>query len=125
MPKFYVACGSQTLVINAPSPELAAMRLIDEALAAHLWIYEDTKLTGQQRRDHIVLEALLHLGATISVSERGINASEAGQFELPGLLEQWHRLMTSLSRLFVAAGLAPQRVLPRVLESSFVPRAPR
>ena len=44
MSKFYVVCGSQNLVVTAPSAKHAALRLLDEALAAHLWVYEDAGL---------------------------------------------------------------------------------
>ncbi|MGV3483397.1 MAG: hypothetical protein ACO1RT_03135 [Planctomycetaceae bacterium] len=125
MSKFYVVCGSQSLVMNAPTAEHAAMRLLDEVMAAHVWIYDDADLTDQDRRDHLVLEALLHLGSSVDVSERGLGHSEAGRFEVPELLEQWHRLMTGISRLFIAAGLAPRRVLPELIGSSAAPHYPR
>ena len=125
MSKFYVVCGSQSLVITAPTAEHAAMRLLDEALAAHVWIYDDSDLSEQDRRDHLVLEALLHLGSAVVVSERGLGHCDAGRFEVPELLEQWHRLMTGISRLFVAAGLAPRRVLPESIEIQHLPHRPR
>ena len=125
MSKFYVVCGSQSLVIAAPTAEHAALRLIDEAMAAHVWIYDDAGLSEQDRRDHLVLEALLHLGSCVAVSERGLGNGDAGTFEVPELIEQWHSLMTGISRLFVAAGLAPRRVLPETIESTSAPRAPR
>ena len=55
MSKFYVICGSQNLVVTAPSAKHAALRLLDEALGAHLWIYEDAGLAEQDRHDHLVL----------------------------------------------------------------------
>ncbi len=114
MPKFYVACGSQNLVVASDSAEQAAFRLVDEALAQHIWIYEDTRLSEQDRHDHLVLEALLHLGTTIRVSERGSGRDEAGQFGVPELINQWHRLMTSLARVLSDAGLDSDRCLPTV-----------
>jgi hypothetical protein len=112
MSKFYVVCGSQSLIITAPTAEHAAMRLMDEVMAAHVWIYDDAELSELDRRDHLVLEALLHLGSCVHVSERGLGHSDVGKFGVPELIEQWHRLMTGISRLFIAAGLAPRRVLP-------------
>jgi len=127
MSKFYATCGSQTLIIVAATAEHAAMRLIDEAMGAHVWIYDDAELNEQDRRDHLVLEALLHLGTSVMISERGFNRCEAGQFDVPELLEQWHRLMTGLARLFSAAGLAPRRITPVAIEAtvSNVRRHPR
>lgn len=110
MPKFYVTCGCQHLVIQAESAEMGAMRLLDELLGEHVWIYDDAGLTEADRRDHMVLEALLHLGSRILVSERGLGRGEAGIFDVPEMLERWDRLMTAVSRLFLAAGLAPRRI---------------
>jgi hypothetical protein len=125
MSKFYATCGSQCLIITAPTAEHAAMRLIDEAMGSHMWIYDDADLSEQDRRDHLILEALLHLGTSVKISERGFNRSEAGEFEVPEMLEQWHRLMTGISRLFVAAGLVPRRVMPQVSADANVPKHPR
>jgi hypothetical protein len=125
MSKFYVVCGSQSLVVTAPTAQHAAMRLMDEAMAAHVWIYDDADLSEQDRRDHLVLEALLHLGSSIEVSERGVGHCDAGKFGVPELLEQWHRLMTGISRLFVAAGLVPRRVMPDPIEFANRPKHPR
>jgi len=125
MSKFYATCGSQSLIITAPTAEHAAMRLIDETMGAHVWIYDDADLSEQDCRDHLILEALLHLGTSVMISERGFNRCEAGEFEVPELLEQWHRLMTGLSRLFLAAGLAPRRIMPEVVDSHVEPKHPR
>lgn len=118
MSKYYATCGSHSLVVTAPNAEQAAMRLLDEVLGSHIWIYDDSSLNEQQRRDHLVLEALLHLAPEVAVSEIGIHRNEAGEFGVPHLLEDWHRLMTAVSRLFVAAGLKPARVLPKLSHGS-------
>ncbi len=100
MTKYYVTCGNQQLVLAAMSAEDAANRMIDNALSIHVWIYEDSNLTEAMRRDHLVLEALLTLAPTVMVSERGFGRSEAGLFELPEMIQQWHKLMTVLSQMF-------------------------
>jgi hypothetical protein len=125
MSKFYATCGSQSLIITAPTAEHAAMRLIDEVMSAHVWIYDDADLSEQDRRDHLILEALLHLGTSVMISERGFNRGEAGEFEVPELLEQWHRLMTGISRLFLAAGLVPRRVMPESIDNRIGNKHPR
>lgn len=109
MPKYYVVSGSHRLVIDAVSPAAAAMALIDRQLAPQLWIYDDRELSDRERRDHLAIEALLSLASTVSVSERGPNRDEAGMFEVPLLLDRWHRLMERLSELYRAAGLPPRR----------------
>lgn len=123
MPKFYATCGSQSLILDADTADQAAMRLIDEVMSAHIWIYEDADLSQQDRRDHLILEALLHLEAVISVSERGVGRTEAGQFGVPEMLDQWHRLMSAISRALSSAGIAPGRVLPEATDST--PRSDR
>lgn len=125
MAKFYATCGSQSLTITAPTAQFAAMRLIDEAMAAHVWIYDDATISESDRRDHLVLEALLHLSPAVHVSERGLGNSEAGEFGVPELLDQWHRLMTGLSAMTIAIGLTARRVLPDELDQNNGPSNPR
>lgn len=125
MAKFYATCGSQTLTISAPTAQFAAMRLIDEAMAAHVWIYDDNDLSEQVRRDHLVLEALLHLDATVRVSQRGLGRDDAGEFGVPEILDEWHRLMMGLSQMTIAVGLTERRVLPPEIDTSSGPHNPR
>lgn len=125
MAKFYATCGSQSLTLTAPTAQFAAMRLIDEALSAHVWIYDDASISESDRRDHVVLEALLHLGPTIRVSQRGLGRSEAGEFGVPELLDQWHRLMTGLTAMTLAVGLQGRRLLPNQVDQPNGPNNPR
>lgn len=125
MSKYYVVCGSQNLVVTAASAKQAALRLLDEALSAHLWIYEDIGLGEQDRYDHLVLEALMHLGTTMRVSERGLGNGEAGNFGVPEMLTEWHKLMTGISRLLVGAGLDRSRALPKSVGQKLGPKNPR
>jgi hypothetical protein len=125
MPKFYVACGSVEWIVEAESARQAAMRLMDEVLGSHIWIYDDAALSEQDRRDHLVIETLLHLGTEVRVSQRGSQRCDAGVFGVPELLDDWDRMMTAVSRLFVAAGLSPRRVLPAPPTSAADPRMPR
>ncbi len=125
MAKYYATCGSQTLTITAPNAQFAAMRLIDEALATHIWIYEDAQLSEQDRRDHLVLEALLHLGSSVQVSELGVGRDDAGEFGVPELIDEWHRLMTGLSQMVLTVGLSQRRVLPAISGKVRGPSNPR
>ncbi|QDV22317.1 hypothetical protein [Aureliella helgolandensis] len=125
MSKFYATCGSHTLTISAPSARHAAMRLIDEVMAAHIWIYDDADLSEQDRRDHVVLEALLHLSTVVSVSEIGAGRREAGAFEVPQMIDEWHRLMTGISRMLTSSGIDAGRVLPELPTEVLGPQQPR
>ncbi len=125
MAKFYATCGSQTLTIDAPTAQFAAMRLIDEAMGAHVWIYDDATISESDRRDHLVLEALLHLSPAVCVSQRGLGRSDSGQFGVPELIDHWHRLMTGLSAMTLSVGLTRRRVLPDFIEEDNGPSHPR
>ena len=125
MAKYYASCGSQTLTISAPTAQFAAMRLIDEAMAAHVWIYDDANLSEQVRRDHLVLEALLHLGAKVCVSQRGPGRTDDGAVGVPERLDQGHMLMMGLSKMTISVGLTGRNVLPPAIDTTNSPNKPR
>lgn len=108
MSKFYVQCGSRNVVVEAIDREAAAMHLIDIAMQAHVWIYDDADLTDGDRHAHLAIEALLTLAPEIRVSEQGMDRVDASALGTPEVLRQWHQTMASLSRLFRSAGLAPK-----------------
>ena len=108
MPKYYVQCGPIQTVLLADSVEHAALCALDLTLQNHLWIYDDPGLGEQDRHDHLMLEALMHLDVTVRVSERGFDRPDAFLVGTPEVVENWHALMVGMSRLFVAAGLPPR-----------------
>ena len=108
MAKFYIQCGSIEVVLTADSVEQAALSALDRSLQQHLWIYDDEGLSEEDRRMHLMLEALLHLAPTIKISEKGFDRPDASQVGTPETVEHWHQLMVGMNRLFVAAGLAPR-----------------
>lgn len=108
MPKFYVQCGPHAVVLSADSPESAALAALDRTLQHHGWIYTDPGLDDQQCRDHLVLEALLHLDPQIRISERGFDRPDAQQIGTPETVQQWHALMVAVHRLCWAAGFSPR-----------------
>ncbi|MEC8473146.1 MAG: hypothetical protein VXZ38_00725 [Planctomycetota bacterium] len=111
MSKFYVESGSVRQVLDAESIEMAALSLIDLVMKAHVWIYDDSSLSDDVRRDHLMVEALCCLDATITISEIGFERGDAAVRGTPEMVDEWHLLMTRLSDLYVAAGLPP-RALP-------------
>jgi hypothetical protein len=108
MAKFYVQCGSIEVVLTADSVEQAALSALDRSLAQHLWIYDDQGLTDEERRLHLMLEALLHLSPTVKISEQGFDRDDVFHVGTPETVDHWHKLMVGMNRLFVAAGLAPR-----------------
>ncbi|MCC9642197.1 hypothetical protein LOC71_07920 [Rhodopirellula sp. JC740] len=110
MAKFYVQCGPRSLVIDAMDADAAAMHLVDLAMQPHLWIYDDEGLTDSDRHGHVMLEALLHMGTEIRVSEIGFHRSDAQSFGTPDTVHQWHQTMVGLARLMMAAGLASRPI---------------
>jgi hypothetical protein len=108
MSKFYVQCGPIEIVLAADSVDQAAMAVIDRALQPHLWIYDDGELSELERRDHLMIEALVHLDPEIRISERGFDRPDSVFIGTPETVERWHKLMTGINRMLVAAGLAPR-----------------
>ncbi len=128
MAKFYVQCGPVRTILTADAVDQAAFAAMDKALGVHLWIYDDEGLSEADCRDHLMLEALLHLDPSIRVSEQGFDRDDAVLVGTPDFIDRWHKLMVGMSRLFVAAGLPPRPmtavagVLPA---ASIAPRLPR
>src|SRR6056297_3069819 len=105
MPKFYVQCGPVRSILEADSPDHAALVALDRTLQTHGWMYDDPGLTERDRHAHLMLEALLHLDSSVRVSERGFDRHDAAEIGTPETVELWHALMEGASRLFQAAGL--------------------
>ena len=108
MSKYYVQCGPIQTILTADSVEQAAMASLDRTLQSHLWIYDDPDLSRQDCRDHLMLEALLHLEPMIRVSDRGFDRADAQLVGAPETIDRWHRLMVGMNQLFIAAGIAPR-----------------
>ncbi len=129
MSKFYVQCGPIQAILEADSVEQAALSGLDRTLQNHLWIYDDPGLSEQDRRNHLMLEALLHLEPVVRISEQGFNRIDAHLVGTPETIDNWHRLMVGMNRLFIAAGLPP-RTMSAVAasptpEAATLPRRPR
>ena len=110
MSKYYVQCGPIHAIIVSSSVEQACLEALDELLQNHLWIYDDPDLSSGDCRNHLMLEALVHLDPSIRVSEQGFDRSDASLYGTPEIIDRWHRLMAGMNRLFVAAGLPPRNM---------------
>lgn len=108
MSKYYVQCGRRSVIVQAVDSEAAAMHLLDIAMQAQVWIYDDAGLSDGDRHAHLAIEALLTLAPEIRVSEQGLGRADAGTYGTPEILLLWHQTMVGLSRLFRSAGLAPK-----------------
>lgn len=108
MPKYYVQCGPVSIVLTASCAESAALAALDRSLQEHVWIYDDAGLSNHDRRTHLMLESLLHLAPTIRISEKGFQSQDYFELGTPETIDQWHRLMEGMNRLFMAAGLPPR-----------------
>lgn len=105
MDKFYVQCGPVEVVLLAEDAGSAAVAGIQRKLDAHLWIYDEPTLSDNDRRDHLMVEALLHLSPSIRVSRRGFDSDQFERFGTPETVLSYHRLMTGMRELFAAAGV--------------------
>lgn len=110
MAKFYVQCGPIETVLIADSAEQAAMAAINRSLQSHLWIYDDPDMHEADCRDHLMLEALLHLAPSLLVSEQGFDRSDAIQIGTPDTILLWHKLMISVQRMLAVHGLPPRNI---------------
>ena len=100
MSKFYVQCGPIQTILEADSVEQAALSGLDRTLQNHLWIYDDPGLSEQDRRNHLMLEALLHLEPVVRISEQGFNRTDAHLVGTPETIDNWHRLMVGMKMSF-------------------------
>ncbi|MGB7327829.1 MAG: hypothetical protein WBD31_23335 [Rubripirellula sp.] len=122
MAKYYVQCGPLQVVLVADTVRQATIAAIDKSLRVHAWIYDDAELSNQDCRDHLMIEALLHLDPTMQVSEKGFGRTDAMLVGTPEAIEAWHNLMVGMNRLFIAAGLAPRTmasIAGKVIEDDF------
>ena len=125
MAKYYLQCGSNRQIRSAASAQQAALSFMDLVLQAHLWIYDDPALTESDCRDHLMMEALLHLEPTIRVSQRGYDRQDAQLVGTPETIQQWHSLMVAVTRLLVDAGLGSRNVSSVASLTSHRTRLPR
>ena len=123
MSKYYVQCGPIRAIVVSASMEQASLEALNESLQNHLWIYDDPGLSNGDCRNHLMLEALVHLDPSIRVSEQGFDRSDASLFGTPEIIDRWHRLMTGMNRLFVAAGLPPRTMQAVAGVAGSVPHA--
>ena len=128
MAKYYVQCGSIRQIRSADCQQQAAVSLVDEALQAHLWIYDDPTISDDDCRDHLMMEALLHLDSVIRVSEKGFDRVDAELVGTPETIQHWHALMVAVAKLLVEAGLRSRSVssvATTETTSAQIPRLPR
>lgn len=130
MAKYYVQCGPIQVIISADSVDSAALAALDQNLQSHVWIYDDRQLTDQDCRDHLMLEALMHLDPAIRISEQGFDRVDAAYVGTPETVDAWHGLMMGMQKLFVTAGLSRRTMSdvagsPGDAESRIVCRRPR
>ena len=129
MAKYYVQCGSIRQVLTAESTDQAALAVVDIALQPHLWIYDDPALSEIDCRDHLMVEALLHLDAAIRVSQQGFDRQDAELVGTPETIQQWHALIVAVTKIFVDAGLVSRDVSSVASTGadliSAIPRLPR
>lgn len=129
MAKFYVQCGCSRGIVDSDDPQQAALALVDLLVQPHVWVYEDPSMNPSACRDHLLIEALLHLEPTIKVSERGFDRIDAQLVPTSETMDQWHALMVAASKLLSDAGLVTRDIAsvasvgPQT--STSLPRLPR
>lgn len=77
MAKFYVCSGELNEIVIAQDAESAALEALDRFFAEMTWVFDDPTLSDNERRDHFAVEALMRLGSTVQVSQRGFRDEPA------------------------------------------------
>ena len=75
-----------------------------------------------------MLEALMHLDSCVRVSEQGFDREDSELVGTPETIAHWHQLIQSVTRMFVASGLAHRSVQTLAAlggEREVTPRLPR
>ncbi len=99
MAKYYVQSGCVKMVMDASDVTGAALWAAHAKLAELSFIYEGDEFTEEEQIDQVLMQALIELEPTISVSEKGFNRSDAVQLETYDIAMQWHQLAKALTRL--------------------------
>ncbi len=99
MAKYYVQSGSVKVVMDAKDVTGAALWAIHSKLAELSFIYEGDEFTEEEQVDQVLMQALIELDPTITVSELGFNRADAVFLETYEIAMQWHQLAKALTRL--------------------------
>jgi len=117
MPKYYIQSGTVSFIVSACDPEGAALWAMHRAMDEKICDYEDEIMDSvadplslpideseiQGVPEAIPYEAMLNglamFSENISVSERGLGHSEAGELETEEIFHQWRQLMQAVDRL--------------------------
>lgn len=99
MAKYYVQSGSVKMVMDASDVSGAALWAAHSKLGELSFMYENDEFTEDERIDQVMMQALIELEPTITVSELGFNRADAVHLETYDIAMQWHQLAQALNRL--------------------------
>ncbi len=99
MAKYYVQSGNVRTVISADDAEKAALWVVHRAMQQVIPVYEDEELTPNQKGEAAVIQGIMVLGNSVSISEIGFDRCDSEQRDTFELVIQWHQLMVALARL--------------------------
>lgn len=99
MAKYYVQSGSVKMVMDASDVGGAALWAVHSSLSELSFIYENDEFTEDERVDQVMMQALIELEPTITVSELGFNRADSVHLETYEVAMQWHQLAQAMKRL--------------------------
>ena len=99
MAKYYVTCGSFRYLTTAADAGGAALWAVHQFLHSQTTMHDvDWSSPDTIDRDDVI-EAMLRLAGTISVSEIGFGRAEVAQLDTVDVLNEWNQLVLAISRL--------------------------
>lgn len=93
MPKFYVQSGNLKMVLQARDNRCAAI------WAAHRTLSDSLPFLCEEPADYSQLADVTKLSATICVSQRGFDRTDATVFDTLDIVTEWNQLLVTLDRL--------------------------
>jgi hypothetical protein len=99
MAKYYVQSGTLRSIIDTDEVQKAALWAVHRVMQQIAPIYDDVRLTPEQKEDCAMLEGLLVLDDSIRISEQGFDREDAVAIETFEAVMHWHQLMIALDKL--------------------------
>jgi hypothetical protein len=99
MAKYYVQSGTVRTVISADDCEKAALWIVHRAMQQVVPVYDDAELSPEEKGDVALVQGIMVLGNSVTLSEVGFDRPDAISLDTFELVVQWHQLMVALSRL--------------------------
>jgi hypothetical protein len=99
MAKYYVTCGSCSLLTSASDARSASLWALHRFLAGRVDLDHLAVSAARSLERADVNDALMALDETVCISETGFGRDDAGRLNTAALLGEWHQLLVAVQRL--------------------------